>query len=240
MDIKEAKWSEQIKSLWGLFIVATPIGHIEDISYRALITLQNAKKILCEDTRETKQLLKYYDIYTPCESYHAHNERQKLNRIISWLKEHQILALVSDRGTPLISDPGYLLTQQCYLENIPVHGIPGASALLSAIILSGIACHSFYFQGFLPHKKRTLILGNLSALSVPVIFFESPHRLNKTLKEIYHIFGERKACLLKELTKKFENRTSAALSHLIQLTEKKVLGEYVLVIEGKTPLGMYA
>lgn len=233
VDLNQFQWTKQMEGLHGLFIVATPIGHMEDISLRALVTLGCVDSILCEDTRVTRQLLSHYNISTTCYSYHSHSERKKLNGIMCLLKKGHKLALVSDRGTPLISDPGYILVKQCYQEGIPVHGIPGASSLLLAAVLSGISCQSFFFQGFLPHKRQAKHLQELSALSVPVIFFESPHRLLSLITQLETVFGNRNACLLRELTKKFEERIEGTLKTLeLWVQQAQVLGECVLVVEG--------
>ncbi len=228
-------WGEQMKGLSGLFIVATPIGHLEDISLRALQTLQGVDAILCEDTRVTRQLLQHYHLRVPCTSYHGHNERQKLESTLAMLKSGKKLALVSDRGTPLISDPGTLLVQSCIQEGIPVHSLPGASSVLLAVTLSGFPTSSFFFQGFLPqrHIKRQTLLHTLVTLPCPLIFFESPYRIHACLSTLLQHLGNRRACILRELTKKFEERKGGTLMQLSQEVEHNPLkGEITIVVEG--------
>ena len=232
-SLPKSVWSEQIQALSGLFIVATPIGHLEDITLRALTTLAYVDTILCEDTRVTRLLLSHYGISKPCYSYHSHNEKQKLNGIIHLLKKGEKIALVSDRGTPIISDPGFLLVRECYAQGIPVHALPGASSVMVAAVLSEFSCASFFFQGFLPMRGRSKTIQSLACLPVPLILFEAPHRLCKTLKELAPFFGDRKVCLLREMTKKFEQRLVLSLSELLAWAETAAhIGECVLIIKG--------
>ncbi len=226
-------WSEQIKVLEGLFIVSTPIGHLEDITLRALVTLAAVDCILCEDTRVTRLLLSHYGISKPCYSYHRHNEKQKLNGIIHLLNKGGKIGLVSDRGTPIISDPGFLLVRECYKQGIPVHAVPGASSVMVAAVLSEFSCAAFFFQGFLPMRKRSKTIQFLSSLPAPIILFEAPHRLCKTLQELIPLFGDRTVCLVREMTKKFEQRLVLSLSELLKWAETAPhIGECVLIVKG--------
>ena len=229
------KWEKQLKEEWGLFIVATPIGHCEDISMRALLTLKQVDRIVCEDTRVTKQLLSLYGIQKPCTALHAHNEETFSKVIVSWMTEGYKVALVSDRGTPLISDPGYKLVTLCYEKGIPVHVLPGPCAAIMAIVLSGLPCQSFFFQGFLPlqTKAKTNILKALSSLPQTLIFYEAPHRLEKTLTILHQVLGDRPACLVREMTKKFQERSAGTLNALLEQNQKiPAKGEIVLVVQG--------
>lgn len=225
------KWAEQMRGLRGLFVVATPIGHQEDISVRALTTLSCVDALLCEDTRVTRRLLSYHAITKPCYSFHAHNENQKLVGILTRLKQGSTFALVSDRGTPLISDPGFSLVRACFDQGIPVHAIPGASALTIASVLAGFPMKQFFFQGFLPVHGRKEALKALSGLNVPIVFFEAPHRLKSFALECHLAFGERKICLLRELSKKFEERIELDLKDFSNWAEQApYIGECVVVI----------
>lgn len=227
-------WSEQIQELSGLFIVSTPIGHLEDITLRALRTLSAVDSIICEDTRVTRLLVSHYGISTPCYSYHAYNEKQKLNGILHLLRQGKKIALVSDRGTPLISDPGFLLVRECYAQGIPVHAIPGASSVMVAAVLSEFSCTSFFFQGFLPERHRAQTLKFLASLPVPTILFASPHSLCKIVQELSPFFGERKVCFLRELTKKFEERSVYSLSELSTWAATAThIGECILILQGQ-------
>lgn len=215
-----------------LYIVATPIGNLEDITLRALRTLGEVKLIACEDTRRTRQLLNRYDIKTPLTSYHEHNKLTKLDYILNRLKEADV-ALVSDGGMPGISDPGYELTAKASELGIPVVAIPGASAITTAIAVSGLPTDKFFYLGFLPHKsterKRTL----LSVADEPgtIVTLESPHRLLAALADIQLVLGDRKIAVCREMTKiheeVFRGRVSQAREHF---TEPR--GEFTLVIEG--------
>jgi 16S rRNA (cytidine1402-2'-O)-methyltransferase len=230
-------WSKQMMENRGLFLVSTPIGHYEDITLRALQTLRQVDGILCEDTRTTRQLLNHYGISKPCYSYHTHNEREKLNGIMARLIKGDRLALVSDRGTPLISDPGLLLVQRCHTDSIPVHIIGGVSSVIHGVVLSGFASGPFYFQGFMPIKKTGETWNVLANLSAPVVFFVAPHDLLRLSTDAYRAFGDRDACLVREMTKKFEQRVTLPLSQLGQWVQQADhLGECVLVISGKPPI----
>ena len=227
-------WSAQMMETHGLFVVSTPIGHCEDMTLRALETLRRVDGILCEDTRTTRTLLNHYHISKPCYSYHNHNEHGKMAGIVHRLKKGDRLALVSDRGTPLISDPGLLLVQACQNEKIPVHVLGGVSAVMHAVVGSGLACRSFYFQGFMPHRKIKEHWDFLSTMPVPMVFFVAPHDLQDFTASALKNLGPRSACLMRELTKKFEERVALSLDQMLDWVGKMPhLGECVMVIDGK-------
>jgi 16S rRNA (cytidine1402-2'-O)-methyltransferase len=221
-----------------LYVVPTPIGNLQDITLRALDVLKSVKTIFAEDTRTTGNLLKHYSIQTPLRSFHAHNEHQTLSGIIELLQNGTEVALVSDAGTPGISDPGFLLIRACHQHHIPVTCLPGPTAFVPALVASGLPCDKFYFEGFLPHKKgRQTRVEYLSELPVTFVLYESPHRLIKTLEILQQFCGEyRLACVAREISKLYEEFRTDTLSSLIaHYSEKeKVRGEIVLVIGGKT------
>ncbi len=225
-------------NLTMLYIVATPIGNLEDISYRAINILNSVDYILAEDTRHTKKLLQNYNINTVAIAFHEHNERLKVAQIINDLKKNISYALVSDSGTPLISDPGYILVSEAKKQNITIIPIPGASALITALSASGIECNNFTFIGFLPSKikQRQDLLKQLVNKTETTICYESPKRIIKTLIDIQDIFGEDKIiCLAKELTKKFENIQTKKIKAIIlwlQQDDKLQQGEFVVIISG--------
>lgn len=220
-----------------LFLVPTPIGNMEDITLRAVRVLREADFILCEDTRTTKNLLKHYDIDKRCQAYHIHNEHQQLQRIIAEIKQSETVALVSDAGTPGISDPGFLLLRECIAEGIEVECLPGATALIPAIVNSGLPCDSFFFNGFLPHKKgKESTLRRLSEMQETVIFYESPHRLAKTLQMMVPFFGEeRRISISRELTKIHEENFRGTLAEAIAHfpVDKEIKGEIVVVVSSE-------
>ncbi len=223
----------------SLFIVATPIGNLEDITLRAIRVLKEVDLILCEDTRTTRVLLSKYDITTSTMSYHAKSALTKIDTIIEILKEGKDLALVSDAGTPAISDPGSLLISKVrgvMGEEISVVPIPGPSALVSAISASGLTGGSFMFYGFLPHKKgRETLFKTIATTEMISVFYESPHRIMKTLESLATHIPERKVVIGRELTKIFEQIISGTPKELIlYFTEnsEKVRGEFVVMIEG--------
>ena len=219
-----------------LFIVATPIGNLNDISYRAIETLKNVDTVLAEDTRHSKKLFAHFEILTPLKAFHEHNEREKTQAIISELSSGISMALISDAGTPLISDPGYFLVSHAKKEGIEVIPIPGPSAIITALSASGLASNSFSFFGFLPSKKiaRIKYLQNRATLNETIIFYESPKRILATLTDMLEVFGsERRACLAKELTKSFETILTDRIPSLIEylttdITHQK--GEFVILI----------
>ncbi len=218
-----------------LYVVPTPIGNLQDITLRALDVLKSVDLILAEDTRNTKHLLDRYAISTPMSSYHAHNEHRRLSSIIRQL-QHQHIALVSDGGTPGISDPGFLLIRACIEAQLPVQVLPGASALTTALVSSGLPCNRFYFEGFLPHKKgRKTRLNYLARLDQTTIIYESPHRLLKCLHQLAeHCGTDRSVSVCKELSKKFESVYRGTLAQAIEHFEAiaNIKGEYVIVLAG--------
>jgi 16S rRNA (cytidine1402-2'-O)-methyltransferase len=219
-----------------LFIVPTPIGNLEDITLRAISTLKFVDLILAEDTRTSGKLLKHFEISTPMQSYHMHNEHKILDRIIEKLKSGFEIALISDAGTPAISDPGFLLTRACVAEQIPVECLPGATAFVPALVNSGLPNDRFIFEGFLPIKKgRQTRLKLLAEEERTIVLYESPHKLNKTLEQICLFFGEdRQISISRELTKLFEEtRRGTAKELLDHYSKAAVKGEIVIVISGR-------
>lgn len=221
-----------------LFIVATPIGNLADLSSRAIDTLQSVDMVAAEDTRHSKPLLQHFGIHTPLLSLHEHNEQQRSELLLQRLQAGESIALISDAGTPLISDPGYRLVSLVKRHDIPVVPVPGSCALIAALSVSGIASDKFSFEGFLSPKQgaRRQHLETLKNSEHSLIFYESPRRLLDTLKESIEIFGpERRACLARELTKVHETITTRPLAELAQWVESdsnQQRGECVLLIEG--------
>ncbi len=219
-----------------LFIVATPIGNLDDITFRAVETLNSIDIVLAEDTRHSKKLLKHLNIEKPIRAFHEHNEREKTKASINELHSGKSIALISDAGTPLISDPGFSLVAQAKKEGLRVVPIPGASALIAALSASGLASDSFTFLGFLPSKKtaRIKLLKTLLYQTKTSIFYESPKRILATLTDMHAIFGSsREVCLAKELTKVFETiRTDSIpnLIHYLNADENNQKGEFVILI----------
>lgn len=219
-----------------LHLVPTPIGNLEDITLRAIKVLQSADVILAEDTRTSGILLKHLNISTKTESYHAHNEHHKTDFLIQRMQKGEKMALISDAGTPAISDPGFLLVRACLENEIQVECLPGATAFVPALVKSGLPSERFTFEGFLPHKKgRKTRLDNLAEETRTMIFYESPYRLLKTLQQFSEIFGnERLASVSRELTKLHEETQNGTLESLIAyFSAKKIKGEIVIVVAGK-------
>jgi 16S rRNA (cytidine1402-2'-O)-methyltransferase len=219
-----------------LYLIPTPIGNLEDITFRAVRLLKEVDVILAEDTRTTAILLKHYDIHTHLQSHHQHNEHQSVKIIAQKIGDGQNIALVSDAGTPGISDPGFLLLRECLKQGIEIECLPGATAFVPALINSGIPCDRFYFEGFLPVKKgRQSRLKELSELTHTIIFYESPFRLLKTLEHMVVYFGEdRKASVSRELTKIHEENVRGNLKELIFYFATHIIkGEIVIILEGK-------
>jgi len=216
-----------------LFIVPTPIGNLGDITFRAVETLKTVDLILAEDTRTSSKLLKHYEVDSKLESYHMHNEHQRLKAIISKIIGGKTIALISDAGTPSISDPGFLLIRECIKHNIQVECLPGATALITALVLSGIPSDKFLFEGFLPTKKgRTKRLKELVDEKKTIVFYESPYRILKTLKDFSDYFGtENNISISRELTKIYEETFRGTVKESIKHFEKnKPKGEFVLVL----------
>ncbi len=221
-----------------LYIVSTPIGNLKDITLRALETLKSVDLIAAEDTRHTKNLLDHYEIHKPLTSFFAHNENMKVDSLIGLLKEGKNIALVSDAGTPGISDPGYPLIEAVRRVGLEMTVIPGATALITALTLSGLPAHHFIFEGFLPVKsgaRRKMIEGWKEA-SRTVICYESPHRLLKALKDIEEILADPIVVITRELTKKFEEvRRDTASEHIAHFSTHPPKGEFVLLFSKHTP-----
>jgi len=221
-----------------LYLVATPIGNLEDITLRALSTLKSCDLVLAEDTRKAGILLKHYELSKKMYAHHGFNEHQATPEIIKWLLTGSKICLITDAGTPGISDPGFLLLRECIAQGIEIESLPGASALLPALVNSGLPCDRFCFEGFLPVKKgRQTRLMNLQKEERTLIFYESPHRLLKTLDEFILHFGEnRKASISRELTKLYEETRRGTLLDLKQyFTQNTPKGEFVVCIAGLHP-----
>lgn len=219
-----------------LYLVPTPIGNLEDMTFRAIKILKEVDFILAEDTRTSGKLLKYFDIATQMHSHHMHNEHKTIDTIIKRLQNGETCALISDAGTPAISDPGFLLTRACVENNIEVECLPGATAFVPALVNSGLPNDKFVFEGFLPVKKgRQTRLKLLSEETRTMIFYESPHKLLKTLTHFVEYFGaERRVSVSRELTKLFEEtKRGTAKDVLAYYTNKPAKGEIVIVVEGK-------
>ena len=219
-----------------LFIVPTPIGNLEDMTFRAIRVLKEADLILAEDTRTSSKLLKHFDIGTHMHSHHMHNEHKTIENIIARLKSGETIALISDAGTPAISDPGFLLTRACVENNIAVECLPGATAFVPALVNSGLPNDKFVFEGFLPEKKgrQTRFLA-LAEEFRTMIFYVSPHKLNKTLVEFVHYFGpDRQLSVSRELSKLHEETIRGTATEVRQFYEAKpAKGEIVVVVAGK-------
>jgi 16S rRNA (cytidine1402-2'-O)-methyltransferase len=219
-----------------LILIPTPIGNLEDITLRSLRMLKEVDAILAEDTRQTLKLLNHYQINKPLWSYHAHNEHKNIAHLVKELASGKMLALVSDAGTPAISDPGFLLVRECLKEGIAVECLPGATAFVPALVKSGLPSDAFIFLGFLPEKKgRQTAFQQLSAIEYTMIFYESPHRILKTLTQLGEYLGsDRTASVSRELTKMFEQTVNGSLAELLQyFSTHPIKGEFVIVVEGK-------
>ena len=218
-----------------LILVPTPIGNLEDITLRAIRILGSAQVIFAEDTRVTKRLLSHLNISNTVVSFHSQNEHRLLDRVIDKIQEVETAVLVSDAGTPGISDPGFLLVRACIEAGIPVECLPGPSAFVPALVASGLPCDKFVFEGFLPHKKgRQTRLTILSKESRTIVLYESPHRLIKCLGQIVEYFGaDRKICVCREITKFYEEfARGTAQEVLLHFQQKEVKGEIVIIIGG--------
>lgn len=215
-----------------LYIVSTPIGNLEDISPRAIETLQNSDLILCEDTRTSGILLSHYQIKKPLESYHAHNEDARIDSIIKKIKDGKIISLISDSGTPGISDPGSKLIKACIDEGIAMSPIPGPSALMTALIMSGFEIKSLYFEGFIPQKKgRQTKLREITSRKEMTVFYESPFRIKKLINELVELCPNREIALCRELTKKFEEVIRGRVLDIKKKTDSlKLKGEFTVII----------
>lgn len=219
-----------------LYLVPTPIGNLKDITLRALEVLQSVDAILAEDTRTTGKLLKHFEIKQKLVSYHAHNEHNAVGRVIESLKRGETLALVSDAGSPGISDPGYLLVHEVLKHNFKIEALPGATAFVPALVKSGLPSERFVFEGFLPHKKgRQTRLLVMAEETRTIILYESPHRLLKTLNQLAEYLGEeREVSVSRELTKMFEETVNGSVKEVIAHFEHGTIkGEFVIIINGK-------
>ncbi len=219
-----------------LYLVATPIGNLSDISLRALDILREVDIIASEDTRTTGRLLKHFDIQKPQMSFHEHNEHRAGERIIAMLAEGKSVAVVSDAGTPGISDPGFTLVRRAIEADIPFTMIPGASGVLMALVLSGLPVHSFTFRGFPPRKsgKRQRFLAVDATSPHTLIFYESPHRLEPFFEDALAVYGNRQAALVNDLTKLYERVWRGTISELLDIAKsEKAKGEYIIVIAGE-------
>lgn len=220
----------------SLYLVPTPIGNMGDITFRALDILNQVDTILAEDTRKSGILLKHYNIKKPLTSFHIFNEHKKLAGLLERMKSGETMALISDAGTPGISDPGFLLVRACLNEQIKLECLPGSTAFIPALVKSGFPTDRFVFEGFLPHKKgKQTLLKKLAEEERTIILYESPHRLEKTLTQMIEFFGEdRRISVSRELTKIHEETVTAPLKEVIQYFGLgKVKGEIVIVIDGK-------
>jgi 16S rRNA (cytidine1402-2'-O)-methyltransferase len=219
-----------------LYMVPTPIGNLDDITLRAIKVLKEADVVLAEDTRKSGILLKHLNISRSIQSYHAYNEHKVLNSLINKMKDGSTFALVTDAGTPGISDPGFLLVREALKNNIQVECLPGATAFVPALVKSGLPSERFTFEGFLPHKKgRQTKLQALADEERTMIFYESPHRLLKTLEQFKEVFDEdRQASVSRELTKVYEETVNGSLQEVIEhFKDQNIKGEIVIVVEGK-------
>lgn len=218
-----------------LYIVPTPVGNLGDMTQRAIETLNEVDLILAEDTRTSGRLLKHFGIETRAQSFHSHNEHKSIESLIDRMKDGTKMALISDAGTPAISDPGYLIAAACHDHDIPVSCLPGATAMIPALVASGIPCNRFYFEGFLPHKKgRQTRLKFLATLPETFALYESPYRLVKCLGQLQeHCGPERLACVCREISKMYEEVKRGTLKELEEYySEKGVKGEIVIVVAG--------
>lgn len=221
-----------------LYICATPIGNMEDITLRVLRTLKEVDMIACEDTRHSLSLLRHYDISKPLISFHEHNEKKRTEEIISLLKEGKEIALISDAGMPGIQDPGFLLIQRMVEEDLPYTVLPGASAVITAVVASNLAQKEFFFAGFLPRKKKEqrILLDKWKELESPIVVYEAPHRLEDTLETMFEVLGDRRVCILREVSKVYEEYIHTTLEQYLKDANKKLKGEFVIVVEGQAEM----
>ena len=219
-----------------LYLVPTPIGNLKDITLRAIEILKEVDLILAEDTRTSIKLLKHYEIDTPMQSFHMHNEHRRVDGFVDRIQGGETMALISDAGTPAISDPGFLLSRACIRKGIPVDCLPGATALIPALVNSGLPCEKFVFEGFLPVKKgRQTRLNQLAEETRTIVFYESPHKLLKTLTQLVEFFGsERQLSVSREISKLHEETIRGTTQELVSHFESTPpKGEIVIVVEGK-------
>lgn len=220
-----------------LYLCATPIGNLEDITYRVLRTLREVDLIAAEDTRNSIKLLNHFEIKTPMTSYHEYNKIEKAYQLVDKLREGKNIALITDAGTPGISDPGEELVRICHEEGIEVTSLPGPAACITALTMSGLPTRRFAFEAFLPHEKkeRAAVLEQLRDETRTMIFYEAPHHLEKTLEELYETLGNREMAICRELTKRYEEVMPTSMEEaLAYYKENEPRGEYVLVVQGKS------
>ncbi len=220
-----------------LYLVATPIGNLEDMTYRAVHVLEQVDLIACEDTRTSRPLLSHFDIHTPVTSYHEFNKIEKADELLSMLLDGRNIAVITDAGTPGISDPGEELCAMCVEEGVQVVPVPGAAAVIAAVTSSGLSCRRFAFEAFLPKdkKKRRRILDELKNETRTIVIYEAPHHLRATLEELLEAIGDRRISLARELTKLHEEHKLMQLSEAVSFyRDNEPRGEFVLVIEGKS------
>lgn len=221
-----------------LYLCATPIGNLQDMTPRVVETLGMVDLIAAEDTRNSIKLLNYFDVHTPMTSYHEYNKVEKARQLVEQLRSGKNIALITDAGTPAISDPGEVLVRMCHENDIPVTSLPGAAACITALTLSGLSTRRFCFEGFLPSDKREKkrVLEELASESRTIIFYEAPHHLVRTLEELCGALGDRRVTLCRELTKKFETVMPTTFTQALEYYKnREPRGEYVLVVEGKSP-----
>ena len=219
-----------------LYIVPTPIGNLEDITLRAIKVLKEVDLILCEDTRRSKKLLNHLEIDVPLKSHHKFNEHSEVSYIVKKIVEGSNMALISDAGVPGISDPGFLIVRTCLENNIEIECLPGPTAFVPALVVSGLPIDKFIFEGFLPAKKgRKSRLEKLALESRTMVFYESPHKLLRTLLDFYNFFGSnRKISISRELTKLYEETLRGSIKEMVAIySNKKPKGEYVIIVQGK-------
>jgi 16S rRNA (cytidine1402-2'-O)-methyltransferase len=223
-----------------LFLVPTPIGNLDDMTFRAIKTLKEVSLVLCEDTRVSGKLMKHFEVSTPLKSFHQHNEHKLVEEMTRQLATGQSFALISDAGSPGISDPGFLLVRECLAQGVEIESLPGATALIPALVNSGLPCDRFVFEGFLPQKKgRNKRMEALLGESKTIVFYESPYRVVKTFKLFKEFFGgDRKASYSREITKLHEETYRGTVDEVIAHLEAKqaIKGEFVLILEGKQDL----
>ena len=220
-----------------LYLCATPIGNLEDITFRVLRTLKEVDLIAAEDTRNSIKLLNHFEIKTPMTSYHEYNKIEKAYQLVDKMREGKNIALITDAGTPGISDPGEDLVRICYEEGIEVTSLPGPAACITALTMSGLPTRRFAFEAFLPREKkeRALVLEQLKNETRTIILYEAPHHLVKTLEELQSALGNRKIAVCRELTKRYEEKTLSTIEDMLNFyKENEPRGEYVLVLEGKS------
>jgi 16S rRNA (cytidine1402-2'-O)-methyltransferase len=221
-----------------LYIIPTPIGNLEDITLRSIRLLSEVDLILAEDTRTSGKLLSHYDITTPMQSFHSHNEHKKVGQIVDQLIEGKDIALISDAGTPGISDPGFLLSRACIESDVKITCLPGPTALIPAIVMSGLPCDKFFFEGFLPQKKgKKTRIEFLLSLPVTFAFYESPFRVLKTIEMIQQLSEkDRLISISREISKIYEEVVTLSLSEMIQFLKdkKQIKGEFVVIVQGAT------